>query len=202
MSENQIQLDYQVITSLVQPGARVLDLGCGDGELLAHLARARAAKVQGVELDEQSIYKCVAKGLSVFHSDIDSGLAGYPDQSFDVVILNESIQQVKKVDYVLEEALRVGRRVIVGFPNFAHYRVRWGLLFNGRSPTTPNLPFQWHNTPNLRFLSISDFHHYCMERGIKVLKAYYLGKKKALHVLPNLRAFNAIFVISNGQIKK
>ena len=196
MSETGVQLDHELIAGLVPTGARVLDLGCGDGELMAHLVRSQQAQVQGVELDEQSIYKCVAKGLSVFHSDIDSGLSGYPTQSFDFVILNQSLQQVKRIDLVIDEALRVGRRVIVGFPNFAHYQVRWILLFGGRAPTTPNLPHHWHDTPNLRFLSVKDFRRYCQDRGIDILRTYYLGARRTLRLFPNARARNAIFLIA------
>jgi len=135
-------LDHKAILEWVHEGASVLDLGCGDGELLALLVRERHVKAQGIEIDEQAIYQCVAKGLSVFHEDIDHGLSDYADQSFDYVILNQSFQQVKKPDIVLREALRVGREVIVGFPNFAHYQARLQIFFRGRTPVTPSLPYE------------------------------------------------------------
>ena len=166
----------------IRQGSSVLDLGCGDGELLALLVREKNVKAQGIEIDEQAIYQCVAKGLSVFHEDIDNGLSEYGDQSFDYVILNQSFQQVKKPDIVLKEALRVGREVIVGFPNFAHYRARLQIFFKGKTPVTPSLPYEWHDTPNLHFLSISDFIEYCHKRNIKIEKEAFIGKNRRVKI--------------------
>jgi methionine biosynthesis protein MetW len=177
----------------------VLDLGCGDGALLALLVREKGARAQGIEIDEQAIYQCVAKGLSVFHEDIDDGLSDYSDQSFDYVVLNQSFQQVKKPDIVLKEALRVGRQVIIGFPNFAHYLARWQIFFKGKTPVTPSLPHAWHDTPNLHFLSISDFIEYCRQRNIKIERSFFVGKHKKVRILPNLFARIGIFIISNGK---
>jgi len=193
---NAIRLDHRIIYQIVEPQSRVLDLGCGDGDLLFLLAKEKNAKVQGIELDEQAIYKCVEKGLSVFHSDIDSGLSEYPDQSFDYVILNQSLQEVKRADFVIQEALRVGKKVIVGFPNFAFLKARLMLFFRGKAPITKSLPYSWHDTPNLRFLSISDFKSFCLGKGIKILQAYNLGKRGIVRFWPNLFALNAVFVIS------
>ena len=196
MKFNEINLDHRVIYQIVEPGSRVLDLGCGDGELMFLLAKEKNAKVQGIEIDDEAIYKCVAKGLSVFHGDIDSGLKEYPDGSFDYVILNQAMQQAKKADFVIQEALRVGKKVIVGFPNFANINARASLFFRGKTPVTPSLPYRWYNTPNLHFLTISDFRSYCIERKTKILNTYYLGNDKIVHIWPNLFATNAIFVIS------
>ncbi len=132
MSSKGIPLEYQTILEWVRQGSSVLDLGCGDGELLSLLVRAKNVRAQGIEIDEQAIYQCVAKGLSVFHEDIDNGLPEYGDKSFDYVILNQSFQQVKKPDVVMKEALRVGREVIIGFPNFAHYRARFQIFLGGK----------------------------------------------------------------------
>ena len=136
MPSKEIPLEYRTILEWVSQGSTVLDLGCGDGELLSLLTRAKNVRAQGIEIDEQAIYQCVAKGLSVFHEDIDNGLSEYGDKSFDYVILYQSFQQVKKPDVVLKEALRVGREVIIGFPNFAHYRARLQIFFKGKTPVT------------------------------------------------------------------
>lgn len=196
MSFKNARLDYQIIYNIVESGAKVLDLGCGEGDLLFFLAKEKAAKVQGVEINEQAIYQCVKKGLSVFNSDIDSGLVGYPDKSFDYIILNQSIQEVKKIAYVLDESLRVGKKVIIGFPNFVYLPARLMFFFRGKSPVTKSLPYYWYNTPNLHFFSISDFIGLCRSKNIKIIQAHYLGQNKEINFWPNLLAQSAIFVIS------
>lgn len=196
MLSDSVRLDHKIIYEIVEPGLRVLDLGCGAGELLSLLATEKGAKVQGIELSEEAIYKCVEKGLSVFHGDIDTGLTEYPDKSFDYVILNQSMQEVKKVDFVIEEALRAGKKVIVGFPNFAYWRARLRLFLKGKTPVTYSLPYRWYNTPNLHFLSISDFKEFCSEKKIRICAAYYLGRKHSVKIWPNLFALNAIFVVT------
>src|SRR4030042_5490207 len=128
MPSETVPLEYRAILGWIRQGSSVLDLGCGDGALLSLLVREKHVKAQGIEIDEQAIYECVAKGLSVFHEDIDHGLSDYADHSFDYVVLNQSFQQVKQPDIVLQEALRVGRKVIVGFPNFAHYQARFRMF--------------------------------------------------------------------------
>jgi methionine biosynthesis protein MetW len=196
MAFNGIRLDHQIIYRIVGPGSRVLDLGCGNGDLLYLLAREKGAKVQGIELDESAIYECVKKGLSVFHGDIETGLAEYPDRSFDYVILNQSMQEVKKIDWLVHEALRIGGKIIVGFPNFACLQARLMLFFRGKAPITSSLPYRWYDTPNLRFLSINDFRDFCREKNLKVLEAHYLGKERGITLWPNLFSLNAIFVIT------
>src|SRR3989338_13491 len=196
MLSDSIRLDHKIIYGIVKPGSGVLDLGCGTGELLSLLAKEKSAKVQGIELSGEAIYKCVEKGLSVFHGDIDTGLAEYPDKSFDYVILNQSMQEVRRVDFVIDEALRVGKKVIVGFPNFAYWRARLRLFLKGKTPVTYSLPYRWYNTPNLHFLSISDFKEFCSEKGISIIEEYYLGKRSAANFLPNLFALNAVYVIT------
>jgi len=191
-------LEYLAILEWIKQGSSVLDLGCGKGELLALLVREKNVRAQGIEIDEQAIYECVAKGLSVFHEDIDYGLSGYGDKSFDHVILFQSLQQVKKPDTVLKEALRVGREVIVGFPNFAHYEARLQIFFKGKTPVTPSLPYEWHDTPNLHFLTISDFVEYCHKRSIKIKEAFFIGKNSRVKIFPNLFALIGIFLISGG----
>ncbi len=199
MKSDLIKPDHKIILSLIPPGSSVLDLGCGDGELASLLVKERKARVRGIELDEQAIYKCVSRGLSVLHGDIDSGLPEYGDKSFDYVILNQSFPQVKKPDTVLREALRVGKEVIVGFPNFAHYSARLQIFFRGKTPVTPSLPYEWHDTPNLHFLSVSDFFEYCRRRNIKIRKAAFIGLNKRVKIFPNLFALIGIFLLSNGE---
>lgn len=193
--DEKIKLDHRIISEIIEPDSNILDLGCGGGELMAYLAQARNAKVHGIELDEDEIYKCVARGLSVFHGDIDDGLKSYPDNSFDYVILNQSLQEMLKIDYVVDEALRVGKKVIIGFPNFAHLSARLKLLFSGKAPVTENLPYSWYDTPNIRFLGIKDFKEYCRKKNMKILAARYLGEKSEISFLPNLFAEYAIFVV-------
>jgi methionine biosynthesis protein MetW len=188
--------DHRIIYQFVEVGSRVLDLGCGNGDLMYLLVREKNARVQGIELDDAAIYECVKKGLSVIHSDIESGLVEYPDRSFDYVILNQSMQEVKRVDMVFEQALRIGTRIIVGFPNFAYIGARLMLFFRGKSPITSSLPYHWNDTPNVRFLSIRDFRDYCNEKRLRILAARYLNAEKEIRFWPNLMALNAIFVLT------
>jgi len=196
MTYENIHLDHRVILGLVEPRSTVLDLGCGCGELLYVLIKEKNIRGQGIEINEKAIYKCVAKGLNVFHGDIDTGLAEYGDKSFDYVILNQSLQQIQRVDKVLIDALRVGKKVIVGIPNFAYYASRLQVFFRGRVPVTPSLPYGWYETPNLHFLSISDFISYCRLRKIKIEKSIYLNEKKQVKFLPNLFSQTGIFLVS------
>jgi methionine biosynthesis protein MetW len=196
MENKNIQLDHQVILDLIDKQSTVLDLGCGSGDLLYLLVKEKKARVQGIEIDDQAIYKCVAKGLNVFHGDIDTGLTEFRDKSFDYVILNQSMQQILHVDKVLTDALRVGKKVIVGFPNFAHYKLRLQMFFKGKSPVTASLPYQWYETPNLHFLSIIDFRNYCRAKQIKIECKICIGEKKRVLVLSNLFAQTGIFLIT------
>ena len=195
MKSNGIRIDHQIISRIIEPGSRVLDLGCGNGDLLYLLAKEKEAKVQGIEANEAAISECVKKGLSVYHGDLESGLTEYPDRSFDYVILNQSMQEVKRVDWLIQEALRVGKRTIVGFPNFAYIQARLMLFFKGKAPITPSLPYCWYDTPNVRFLSITDFRDFCREKGLIIQGSYYLGERRRISLLPNLFALNSIFVV-------
>jgi len=191
-----VQLDHQVILDLINPQSSVLDLGCGNGDLLYLLIKSKQARGQGIEIDDQAIYKCVAKGLNVFHGDVDSGLAEFGDKSFDYVVLNQSLQQILHVDKVLTDALRVGKNVIVGIPNFAYYKSRLQMFFKGRAPVTESLPYQWYETPNLHFLSILDFKKYCCAKKVNVQRCVCIDENHKISILPNLFAQVGIFLIS------
>ncbi len=193
------RFDHRIICGMIKKGSAVLDLGCGDGSLMSLLIRELNAQVQGIELDGEAVHRCVEKGLTVFQGDIESGLADYPDGAFDDVILNQSLQEVKKVDFIIGESLRVGKRVIVGFPNFAHIGSRSTLFFLGKTPITDALPHSWDETPNVRFLSIKDFEDFCRSNGLRVLEAAYLGVRRTLTCCPNLFARNAIYVLSRRE---
>jgi methionine biosynthesis protein MetW len=196
MTAKDTRIDHRIILELIEPRSTVLDLGCGTGELLELLIKERNIKGQGIEIDEQAIYQCVARGVNVFHGDIDSGLSEFNDKSFDYLILNQSLQQIRHVDPVLKDALRVGRRVIVGFPNFAYYRARLQMVFGGKAPMTGALPYQWYESPNLHFLSISDFVDYCRSKEIRIEHRFFTNGSKRLTLLPNLLAQVGIFLIS------
>jgi methionine biosynthesis protein MetW len=196
MEHNTIRLDHQVIVELIPPGSSVLDLGCGNGDLLYMLIKEKNVRGQGIEIDEQAIYKCVAKGLNVFHDDIDPGLSDYEDHSFDYIVLNQSLQQVHHLETVLMDALRVGKKVIASFPNFAYYKARLQLFFLGKAPVTPSLPYTWYESPNVHFLSISDFVDYCWAKNLTIERSVYLGKKKRVTIFPNLFANLGIFLIT------
>jgi methionine biosynthesis protein MetW len=196
MNNTVSKRDHQVISEWVASGASVLDLGCGDGELLSLLIRKKQVRAQGIELSEQAIQRCVAAGLSVFQEDIDTGLSEYADASFDYVILNQTFQQVKKPDFVLKEALRVGKQVIVGFPNFCYIADRAQIFFRGKVPVTSSLPYEWYDTPNLHFLSIADFQDYCHKRNITVKQAAFIGNSRRVRFRPNLFAETGLFLLS------
>lgn len=191
------ELEFKTICDYIEDGSSVLDLGCGDCELLHRLIKNKNVKGQGIEIDEKEIYKCVQKGVSVLHEDIEYGLSEYQDKSFDYIVLQQSLSEVvKKPDKVIQEALRVGEKVIISFSNFAHYRARFQIFLKGRTPITPSLPYSWYDTPNLHFLSLSDFIEYCKKRNIRIEKATYLGTKRKAYLLPNFFALVGIFMIS------
>ena len=194
------RIDHSMILGLVPPGTRVLDLGCGDGSLLEKLVRQKGVVGRGIEISEEGVRSCIAKGLTVLQGDIDEGLRDYPDATFDYVILNQTLQAEKKPDVVLSEMLRVGRKGIVGFPNFAYWKLRLYLLRRGRMPKTEFLPFEWYDTPNIHFCSISDFTDYCARQGVTIERKVYLSTDHGGRVLkgvrPNLFAETAVFLLS------
>lgn len=196
MTKQTHALEHKVISGWISSGSSVLDLGCGDGELLSLLVRNKQVHAQGVELSEQAIHNCVSIGLSVFQQDIDIGLTEFSDKSIDYVILNQTLQQVRKPDFVIKEALRVGKKVIVGFPNFCFITDRFQIFFRGRVPVTPSLPYEWYDTPNLHFLSIADFKEYSQKNKITVEDYAYISKNREAKFLPNLFGEVGLFLLS------
>ncbi len=203
MSVNsEVRVDFEVIADLVEPRARVLDVGCGDGDLLELLAGRKEIDGRGIELSQQGVNRCVSRGLSVIQGDADHDLVHYPDGSFDYVILSQTIQATRNPKTVLSEMLRIGRHAIVSFPNFGHWKVRGSLMFRGRMPVTKDLPYSWYDTPNIHFCTVHDFVALCREAGASVERAQALdlnGQKMAVS-LPwffwNLFGQQAVFLLT------
>jgi methionine biosynthesis protein MetW len=196
--KEELRADHKIIGDMIERGSLVLDMGCGEGDLLEYLVERKDVKGYGVEISEDAIYSCVEKTLSVSHNDIDSGLHDYPDKHFDYVIFNQTMQQVIKPREAILEALRVGKKVIIGFPNFCNLSARFQIFFKGKVPVTASLPFDWYTTPNLHFLSIKDFKYLCKSMNVKIEKTCYLDKDREINIWPNLFALNAIFQITDS----
>jgi methionine biosynthesis protein MetW len=167
-----LRADLRIIADLINHGARVLDLGCGEGDLLAYLQLNKAVNGYGLEIDPDNITTCVNKGVNVIEQDLDSGLDNFGDGSFDMVIMTETLQSVKAPDRLLEEMLRIGRECIVTFPNFAHWRCRAYLAFNGRMPISDHLPHSWYDTPNIHLCTFRDFERLCQARDFDIIERF------------------------------
>jgi methionine biosynthesis protein MetW len=188
--------DLAIIAQHVAKGARVLDIGCGDGELMAELRDRRDVDARGLELDPHNVSLAVAKGLSVIQGDVDKDLVYYPDRAFDYAILSQTLQTARAPDQVLTELLRIGDRAFVSFPNFAYWKVRWALFWGGRMPVTAALPISWYETENIHQLTIDDFRAFIAERGIQVEQAWFLtGDRRISSAAANLRAEHAVFLL-------
>jgi len=187
--------DFHVIGEIVEPGSRVLDLGCGEGELLAWLVENKRIMARGVEISAADVRKAIARGVSTYQGDIDEGLADYPDRAFDYVILSQTLQETRSPVRVLKEMLRVGRRAIVSFPNFGHWSVRASMVISGRAPRTKLFPYNWYNSPNIHFLSVKDFEELCQEQSFPVERRYFLSGSQHVSFLPNLMAKTAVFLL-------
>lgn len=191
--------DLAIIAANVAPGSRVLDVGCGDGALMAALRDERAVDARGLEIDAENVSAAIARGLSVMQGDADTDLADYPDAAFDYAVLSQTLQTTMRPDRVLEQLLRIGRRAFVSFPNFAHWRVRASLLWGGRMPVTRLLPVAWYETPNIHHVTVDDFRALVKERGITVERAWFLnGDRETSAAAANFRAEHAVFLLDSA----
>ena len=195
-----LRLNYSIITDIVDKGAKILDLGCGDGILLAKLIEEKGVNGIGVEINQNAVISSLEKGLSVIQGDLDEGLKGFGDREYDWVILNQTLQSTEKPDFVIEEMLRVGKKAVVSFPNFAYWKIRFYLLFLGKMPKSKILPFEWFNTPNIHLLTVNDFYNFCKERNIEILKSVFMTKANVktnfiTHLFSNFFAEEVIFVL-------
>lgn len=200
-SQLRLKLGYSIIIDLIEEGIKVLDLGCGNGNLLAKLVEKKNVKGIGIEINQDAVISSIEKGLSVIHGDIDEGLKGFQDNEYDWVILNQTLQSTEKPNYVIDEMLRVGKKIVVSFPNFAYWKVRFYLFFAGKMPKSKMLPYEWYNTPNIHLLTINDFYNFCKNKNIKILKSVFMTNEK-IRTNPITKRFSnffteeVIFVIS------
>ena len=199
-----MRYDLQIIASWIEPESQILDLGCGSGDLLKFLISNRQVKGSGIEHDESKVAECIEKGLSVLQGDINEEILDYPDNTFDYVILSQTLQQVYEPDTLIREMMRVGKKGIVSFPNFSHWRIRSQLFFKGYAPISRQLPYEWYDTPNIRVITIKDFRRFTREVGFSIVKEVAINTQsedrrgKAIKVFQNLRATYGIYLIGNG----
>lgn len=196
-----MNLNYKVVCDLIEKNSKVLDLGCGDGELLELLKKEKNAKGFGVEINQDCLLEALVKGLSVIQGDIDKGLDEFQDKTYDYAILNQTLQSTKYPEMIINEMLRVAQKCIVSFPNFAYWRVRFYLFLKGKMPKSEQLPYEWYNTPNIHLLTISDFFEFCKKRNIKIEKSVYLTRNKSrsgflIKHIANFFSQEVVFVIS------
>ena len=195
--------EFKVITELIEENSRVLDVGCGDGDLMKFLLQNKTIDIRGLEISKKNVQNCLSKGLTVIEGNAENDLSQFPDNSFDYVILSQTLQAFLNTERVINELLRIGKRAIVTIPNFGHWKMRLHLLIKGTMPVTEVLPYDWHNTPNLHMCSIKDFFIFCEKRNIKIFRSLALNKEKISSIdlsnlgIKNLISDLGIFLIEN-----
>ncbi len=187
--------DFDLVCAWVPQGASVLDLGCGDGALLAQLIETRGVRGYGVEIDPQAVLAALQRGVNVIQSDLEAGLSFFGNRSFDVVVLSQTLQATRNTEALIHEVLRIGRSAIVTLPNFGHWQVRWQLGIGGRMPVSRRLPYQWYDTPNVHFSTLKDFEEFCLQRAIRIERLQALANGKPIRFLPNVRGEITVFQI-------
>ena len=190
--------DFEAIAAWVRPDSTVLDLGCGDGVLLKYLRQTRNARGYGIDIDDANVLACVKNGVNVIQSDLERGLAGFDAGSFDCVILSQTLQAVRRTEEIVLDMLRVGREAIVSFPNFGRWDLRLQLALGGRMPVSPELPYQWYNTPNVHLFTIADFESFCAGHGIRVLERIVLHRGRPVTTLVNIFGSLAVYRIQKS----
>jgi len=193
---NALRPDLAIIAENIRPGSRILDVGCGDGQLMAALRDEKQVDARGLELDPRDVATAVARGLPVIQGDADTDLAEYPDGSFDYAILSQTLQTTKRPDLVLDHLLRIGREAFVSFPNFAQWRIRFAHMFGGRMPVTKQLPHRWYDTPNIHHVTIDDFRSFLKDHDVEIRGQWFLsGNRPRKEGMANLLAQHAVFLL-------
>lgn len=201
----QLRFDLSIIASWIKPGSRVLDLGCGHGDLLDWLKKHKGIQGTGIEQDKEKAAGCISRGLSVLQGDLKDEVLDYPDGCFDVVILSQTLQQVYQPDVLLRSLARIGKQVIVSFPNFSHYSIRLQLLFRGQAPKNRQLPYSWYDTPNIRVITLADFRKFSKNVGYTIVKECAINSHDQdrngtiVSLFSNLRATYGVFLIEKAQ---
>ncbi len=192
--------DFEIIGELIEPGTRVLDLGCGEGDLLAWLKEHKNVDGRGVELVGPRVQKAIARGVSVYQGSLESAVEDYPDQAFDYVVLSQTLQETRDPVRVLSGMLRVGKRAVVAFPNFGHYSVRLTTMLSGRAPKNKLFPYDWYDSPNIHFLTVLDFEALVHKQGWHLERRIFVAGERQVTFLPNLMAETGVFLVSAGAV--